>query len=162
WNANVTGTFTVSANVAPTTVSVSASGYTLGSSTTFSGRATDSNGNLKWIHFYVNGPGLPGWNHIGSQSASGNDATRTQSWTAPTAGSYGVHIRAEDTLGVYDSNGNVATYFNITPPAPPAPTATSASSVGSSSFTANWNSVSGATSYRLDVSTSSGFGSYVS
>jgi hypothetical protein len=30
-----------------------------------------------------------------------------------------------------------------------------------SSFTANWSSVSGATGYRLDVSTSSSFGTYV-
>ena len=30
-----------------------------------------------------------------------------------------------------------------------------------SSFTANWTSVSGATSYRLDVSTSNAFGTYV-
>ncbi len=31
-----------------------------------------------------------------------------------------------------------------------------------SSFTANWNSVSGATGYRLDVSTSNSFTTYVS
>jgi len=33
--------------------------------------------------------------------------------------------------------------------------------VTANSFTANWTSVSGATSYRLDVSTSSSFGTYV-
>jgi len=33
--------------------------------------------------------------------------------------------------------------------------------VTASSFTANWNSVSGVTGYRLDVSTSSSFGSYL-
>ena len=44
----------------------------------------------------------------------------------------------------------------------PAPTISAATSISSSGFTANWNSVSGATGYRLDVSTSSSFSSYVS
>ena len=43
-----------------------------------------------------------------------------------------------------------------------APTASAGSSIGVTSFTANWSSVTGATGYYLDVSTSSGFGSFVS
>ena len=42
-----------------------------------------------------------------------------------------------------------------------APTATAASDVTSSSFTANWSSVSGATGYRLDVSTKKSFTPYL-
>jgi hypothetical protein len=45
---------------------------------------------------------------------------------------------------------------------PAAPNARSATNVTSSSFTANWRSVSGATEYRLDVSTSNTFTTYVS
>ena len=44
---------------------------------------------------------------------------------------------------------------------PAAPSAQSATNVTSSSFTANWRSVSGATDYRLDVSTSNSFTTYV-
>ena len=44
---------------------------------------------------------------------------------------------------------------------PSAPTAGAASSVTSNSFTANWSASSGATGYRLDVSTSNGFGTFV-
>jgi len=44
---------------------------------------------------------------------------------------------------------------------PPTPTATAATNVTSSSFRANWNSVSGAIGYRLDVSTNSSFTSFV-
>ena len=44
---------------------------------------------------------------------------------------------------------------------PPAPVANPATFVASNSFTANWRSVNGATGYRLDVSTSSSFNSYV-
>lgn len=41
----------------------------------------------------------------------------------------------------------------LTPAAPGAPTSTTATSIGSDSFTANWNAVSGATGYYLDVYT---------
>jgi len=46
--------------------------------------------------------------------------------------------------------------------APAAPTANAATNITSSGFTANWNSSSGATGYRLDVSTSSAFSTFVS
>ena len=45
--------------------------------------------------------------------------------------------------------------------APSAPIAEPATYVASYSFTANWSSVSGATGYRLDVSMSSSFSTYV-
>jgi len=48
-----------------------------------------------------------------------------------------------------------------TAPTPVAPTGLDATNKTASSFTANWSSVSGATGYRLDVSTSSSFVSYV-
>src|SRR5207244_2043067 len=43
-----------------------------------------------------------------------------------------------------------------------APTANSATNVTTGSFTANWSGVSGASGYKLDVSTDSSFSSYVS
>jgi hypothetical protein len=46
-------------------------------------------------------------------------------------------------------------------PTPAAPNALKATNETASSFTANWTSVSGATGYRLDVSTNSSFNSYV-
>ena len=46
-------------------------------------------------------------------------------------------------------------------PTPAAPQALRATNVTASSFTANWSSVGGATGYRLDVSTSSIFVTYV-
>ena len=45
--------------------------------------------------------------------------------------------------------------------APAAPAAPTFSSVSSTGFTVNWAAVSGATSYKLDVSSSSSFASYV-
>lgn len=48
--------------------------------------------------------------------------------------------------------------FSTSGNSPPAvPTATDATNVGINSFTANWNAASGASSYRLDVSTSNTF-----
>jgi N-acetylneuraminic acid mutarotase len=46
-------------------------------------------------------------------------------------------------------------------PTPAAPRARNATNVTATSFTANWDAVSGATGYQLDVSTSSSFGNYV-
>ncbi|MCC5874643.1 MAG: trypsin-like peptidase domain-containing protein [Candidatus Sumerlaeia bacterium] len=45
---------------------------------------------------------------------------------------------------------------------PLAPNTTSATNVGMTGFTANWNTSDGATGYRLDISTSSTFGSFIS
>ena len=64
--------------------------------------------------------------------------------------------------------GFVGTNFVVTvdaaPGAPSPPTATAATNINSSSFVANWSSVSGATGYELDVATSGSFtgSSYVS
>jgi hypothetical protein len=44
---------------------------------------------------------------------------------------------------------------------PSTPTAGAATSITSSGFTANWSASTGATGYRLDVSTSTGFGTFV-
>lgn len=44
---------------------------------------------------------------------------------------------------------------------PSSPTAGAATSITSSGFTANWSASTGATGYRLDVSTSTGFGTFV-
>jgi hypothetical protein len=48
------------------------------------------------------------------------------------------------------------------PTAPTAPSATAATNIDHASFTANWSSATGASGYRLDVSTSSSFTSYIS
>ncbi|MCW5910627.1 MAG: fibronectin type III domain-containing protein, partial [Cyclobacteriaceae bacterium] len=70
---------------------------------------------------------------------------------------YYYRVRAANSGG---TSGNSNTVTVLTAPA--APTATAATSISATGFTANWNAVSGATSYRLDVSTASNFSSYVS
>src|SRR5439155_640486 len=54
-----------------------------------------------------------------------------------------------------------ATPTPIPTPTPTAPRALQETNVTTSSFIANWRSVSGATGYRLDVSTNKSFSSYV-
>jgi phosphodiesterase/alkaline phosphatase D-like protein len=58
------------------------------------------------------------------------------------------------------SNSSVKTVKTLTC-TPKAPSAQNATNVTSSSFTANWGGVSGAIDYRLDVSTSNTFATYV-
>lgn len=70
---------------------------------------------------------------------------------------YYYRVRAVNGTGTSSNSSTI----NLTT-APQAPVANAASNITSSSFTANWSSVSGAASYRLDVSTSSTFSSFLS
>ena len=70
---------------------------------------------------------------------------------------YYYRVRAYNTGG---TSGSSSTISQLT--APTAPTANAASSVATTSLTANWSAATGATGYRLDVSTSNSFGSFVS
>jgi phosphodiesterase/alkaline phosphatase D-like protein/mono/diheme cytochrome c family protein len=85
----------------------------------------------------------------------------------PLNGAIDVAVPATLEVTVSDADADAMTvqfYGRPVPPPPPipaAPVAMAGTSVGSTSFTANWNASSDATSYRLDVSTDSGFGSYV-
>ncbi|HCV43174.1 MAG TPA: hypothetical protein DGH68_06795, partial [Bacteroidetes bacterium] len=78
--------------------------------------------------------------------------------TANTA--YHYRVRAENGAGTSGNSGtiDVTTLVNV----PAAPTALPATNIAQTQFQANWNSVSGATGYRLDVSAASTFSTYVS
>src|SRR5437867_3785750 len=69
---------------------------------------------------------------------------------------YYYRVRAVNAGGT-SGNSNRISVTDI----PAAPVATAATSVTANGFSANWNSSTGATSYRLDVSTSSTFSSTV-
>ena len=69
---------------------------------------------------------------------------------------YHYRVRAVNSSGT-SPNSNVITVPTI----PAAPVANAATNITTSSFTANWGSVTGATEYRLDVSTSNTFSSFV-
>jgi hypothetical protein len=70
---------------------------------------------------------------------------------------YYYRVRAYNGSGTSGNSGTI-TVTTV----PPAPVAAAASSVTTSGFTANWSSASGAAGYRLDISMSSTFSSYVS
>jgi len=72
---------------------------------------------------------------------------------------YYYRVRAYNAGGTSGNSGTITA--TTLPNAPSAPTANPASGVTTSGFTASWSSVSGASGYRLDVSTSSTFSSYV-
>jgi large repetitive protein len=78
----------------------------------------------------------------------------TQSVGGLTAGTtYYIRVRATNGSGA-DGNSNIITVSTI----PSAPTEQAASSTTSNGFTANWLASAGATGYKLDVATNSGFG----
>ena len=94
----------------------------------------------------------------------GTSLSLTQSSGSVSATVY-VKLASDLAIGTYYSqditvSGGGATLQSVTcsgdvltPAAPGAPTSTTATSIGSDSFTANWNAVSGATGYYLDVYT---------
>lgn len=77
-------------------------------------------------------------------------------WTASGTGNLSYEYYTWDNY-YYDSHSITITGGS----APPAPVSNNPTNITSSSFTASWNASSGATSYRLDVSTNSSFSTMV-
>lgn len=100
------------------------------------------------------------YNQVGS-----NTTNTTLTDSGLTAGiTYFYKVSATDaagnTMGQVPSGGyQIATLAN--PTAPLAPSAQEESNVTTTSFTANWSASAAATGYRLDVSTSNTFGSFL-
>ena len=101
------------------------------------------------------------WNNSGEQviyNGSGNSVTVTNLSASTT---YWVRVYEYNGSGTgtkyltATATNNPNSQTTSTPP-PSAPTATAATNVSYNKFTANWNSVSGATKYYLDVYTKSG------
>lgn len=129
----------VTVNAVPADVVVSSSG-TYCTSTTLTA-ANGSSGTIYWQNTTSNGT---------------STATMSSSQLVSTSGTY--YFRAQ-LSGCWGVEGSATVVINN---APAAPVALAGSSATTSSITANWNAVAGATGYYLDVSTSSTFATFVS
>src|ERR1043165_6650612 len=89
---------------------------------------------------------------VKTQTVSGTVYTSTVIWTSAGSGT----LKFQNGSTVISTLTATITYVPLA-----APTASAASSISNSSFTASWSSVSAASSYSLDVSTSSFFASFV-
>jgi hypothetical protein len=97
----------------------------------------------------------PNGDFLGSDSGNEVDANFSILADAAQAGSYQVRIGSDN-----DGTGDYQVYVDFFP-APAAPAATPPVALGTGGLTVGWTSVNGASSYELDVSTSSAFTSYV-
>lgn len=103
------------------------------------------------FNIFVNGYQNLDVGNVTSRTVSGLNANTT----------YYYRVRAYNSAGPSGNSGTI-TVTTLPPIPPPAPTVNAATGVSTYGFTANWNSASGASGYRLDVSTSGAFSSYVS
>jgi len=103
---------------------------------------------------------LPGFNNLNVGNVTSFDVPGHNCCVTLSCNTtYYYRVKACNPCGCSNvSNVITVTTLNTTPS---APTATAATSITATSFTANWNAVSGATSYRLDVATDAGFTSFV-
>ena len=135
------GSATVTINPLPTTVTVSGGGPYCNSTT-----ITADNLSSGTIYYQ------------GTTTGGTSTATASTSQLISASGTY--YFRARSAAGCWGTQGSAAVTIN-TPPAL-APVATAATPIASTSFSANWGTVTGATGYFLDVATDSGFTSMIS
>jgi hypothetical protein len=130
--------------------------------------ATTATGNGNITILGVPNPTAHGvcWNTAGTptiadnasnQGAAGSTGAFTAAISGLTAGTT-YYVRAYATNIADTAYGNQVSFSTV----PPAPVATAATSIGATGFSANWNASTSATGYRLDVSLSNTFASFVS
>ncbi len=124
--------------------------------------AATSGGNVTSTYSSVTARGVC-WNTTGTPTTANSktvDGTGlgvfTSSLTGLTPGTT-YYLRAYATDSCTTAYGTQVSFTTV----PAAPTATAATSITATSFSANWNASTGATGYRLDVATNSGFTSFV-
>jgi phosphodiesterase/alkaline phosphatase D-like protein len=118
-----------------------------------------------------NGAGTVYWPATSANyGALSNSNSTTLTWTGlmkiPYPGEGNLTLKfqdpATDASGPYTSSlSNVVVKIYSAPVPLASPTATAATNVQTGSFSANWNAVTGATGYRLDVATDSSFNTFV-
>jgi len=97
---------------------------------------------------------VPGYNNLNV----GNVLTQSVTGLTP-ATTYFYRLKASNAGGPSGNSNSIVVTTLV--PTPPAPFATPASNIGQTSFTANWDTSAGATTYMLDVATDTGFISLV-
>ncbi|HMK38301.1 MAG TPA: fibronectin type III domain-containing protein, partial [Bacteroidota bacterium] len=93
---------------------------------------------------------VPGYNNLNV----GNVLTLSVTGLTP-ATTYFYRLKASNAGGT-SANSNIIVVTTLVP-TPSPPVATPASNIGQTSFTANWDTSTGATTYLLDVATDTGF-----
>ncbi len=133
-----------------TITSPAANGTTVTNSTlSISGTATDNIG-LTQVRYALNN---------GSSVQASLSGTSWSGTVTLAAGLNTIYAYSQDTSG--NTSATITRTVTYSPP-PGVPMSLPASFINSSGFTANWNKGSSATGHYLDVSTSNGFGTFVS
>jgi hypothetical protein len=136
-------TITVSANTPPTvslTAPSSGASYTVGATVALTATASDSDGTISKVEFYVDSE------KVGQATSS----PYTYNWTG-TAGDHSVYAKATD-----NATGSTSTSPITIHGKPAVPTLTLPSTSTTGSYTASWTTSSGTTHYELSEQIGSG------
>jgi len=121
---------------------------------------------VEWDGVLVHAFNMSNRSSIGYYASTTLPVTSEAAKIVATPGSHTIKVTVDSDGAVQegDETNNVLTrtIVVLAPELPTPPTALAPTSVTSSGFTANWSAVAGAIGYRLDVSTSSAFSSFVS
>ena len=90
---------------APTVVSATAASVTLGESTILHAEVSDADADLAYVAFYVSGPGITGWLHVGDLNVSGSSAKADLVWNPGQAGMYAVRVDVADVNSTASAQG---------------------------------------------------------
>jgi hypothetical protein len=88
---------------APSVSLIKADQVLLGEALALHAEVADADGNLQTLSFYAAGPGLSGWQSLGTHTLSGAAAAVDRAWTPPQLGLYTIRVDVGDTLAATGS-----------------------------------------------------------
>ncbi len=157
-SATLIGSGSVGLTLGSTSPLVLAYSNGIPSLTVTGGVLTVASGNPATVTVANGGFGLPAGDYKLISTSSGGAVAGT----APTS----VTVNGDGLGGISPvlviSNAELYLHIDVSPTPPAVPVVKAASSTNITGFTASWNSASGATGYRLDVSLVNNFSSFVS
>lgn len=103
------GAVSLARGASPTVQALTVQSGIVGENVHFHADVSDADGNLQAVVFYVSGPGISGWQNLGTQPVTGAQAPADLDWSVLNAGVYTVRADVVDPT----SGGSAQTSFEV-------------------------------------------------